>query len=292
MSLLDTIVTKQTKTPILSSRQRFWKRYGLAVIGGAIVLFWFFVAAFAPYLSAYSPDTVDVSNRLLPPSAKHWFGTDSLGRDVYTRVLYGSRISLTTGFIVVIVGGLVGTLLGGAAAFNRGRIEEIIMRCTDLVLCFPPIILAMAIAAALGIGAINTIIAMLIVWWPKFARLAHSIVIVQRSQEYVEAAITVGLGRGHIFLRHVMPNSIGPIIVLVTLDLGNAIITFAGLSFLGLGVIPPTPEWGSMIADGRELVAQWWVATFAGAAILSVVIGFNFLGDGVRDWLDPKARKR
>ena len=161
-----------------------------------------------------------------------------------------------------------------------------------LGLCFPPIILALAIAAALGIGTTNTIIAMLVVWWPKFARLAHSLVLVQRSQEYVEAAVVIGLKPVRILARHIIPNAVGPLIVLVTLDLGNAIITFAGLSFLGLGVVPPTPEWGSMVAEGRELVEQWWVAAFPGFAILSVVLGFNFVGDGVRDWLDPRARQR
>ncbi len=181
-----------------------------------------------------------------------------------------------------------GTLVGGIAAYARGRIEELIMRLTDLVLCFPPIILAMAIAAALGIGTINTIIAMLVVWWPKFARLARSLVLVQRSQEYVEAAVVMGLSPARILIRHIMPNSVGPLIVLVTLDVGNAIITFAGLSFLGLGVVPPTPEWGSMVSEGRELIEQWWVAAFPGLAILTVVLGFNFLGDGIRDWLDPR----
>ena len=166
------------------------------------------------------------------------------------------------------------------------------MRVTDLVLCFPPIILALAIAAALGIGTTNTIIAMLVVWWPKFSRLSRGLVIVQRSQEYVEAAHVVGLNPSRILMRHVLPNAVGPLIVLVTLDIGNAIITFAGLSFLGLGVVPPTPEWGSMVAEGRELVEQWWVASFPGLAILSIVLGFNFLGDGIRDWLDPKSRRR
>lgn len=292
MSLYDTVTSAQGAVPVLTKSQRFRKRYGLPTFGAGIVAFWVLVAILAPFLTPYSPDTVDVASRLQPPSAAHWFGTDSIGRDVYTRLLYGARISLTTGFVVVLVAGVFGTLLGGIAAFCRGRIEELIMRCTDLVLCFPPIILALAIAAALGIGATNTIIAMLVVWWPKFTRLAHSLVIVQRSQEYVEAATVVGLSPTRVLIRHIMPNSVGPLIVLLTLDLGNAIITFAGLSFLGLGVVPPTPEWGSMIAEGRELVAQWWVATFPGAAILSIVIGFNFLGDGVRDWLDPKARKR
>jgi peptide/nickel transport system permease protein len=222
----------------------------------------------------------------------HWLGTDVLGRDVLTRMLFGARVSLTTALVVVIVGAVFGTLLGGIAAYARGRIEGAIMRLTDLVLCFPPIILALAIAAALGIGALNTMIAMLVVWWPKFTRLAHSLVLIQRSQEYVEAAMVMGFSPPRILLRHIIPNSVGPLIVLVTLDLGNAIMTFAGLSFLGLGVVPPTPEWGSMVAEGRELVQQWWVATFPGLAILTVVLGFNFLGDGVRDWLDPKARMR
>jgi peptide/nickel transport system permease protein len=272
--------------------RRQLRRYFLPGLGLAIVLVWILIAICAPLIAPYAPDIVDVTKRLKPPSAQHWLGTDSLGRDVYSRLLYGSRVSLFTGFVVVLVGGAIGTLVGGIAAYARGRTEELIMRATDLVLCFPPIILALAIAAALGIGTTNTIIAMLVVWWPKFARLARSLVIVQRSQEYVEAAIVVGLKPSRILLRHIIPNSVGPLIVLVTLDVGNAIITFAGLSFLGLGVVPPTPEWGSMVAEGRELVDQWWVATFPGLAILTIVLGFNFFGDGVRDWLDPKSRRR
>jgi peptide/nickel transport system permease protein len=278
--------------PTRSKGQRWRRRYGVAAFGAAIILAWAIIAVICPLLTPYAPDAVDVSIRLKPPSSAHWLGTDELGRDVLTRLLYGTRVSLTTGFIVVLVGAVFGTLAGGIAAFGRGRIEEAIMRLTDLVLCFPPIILALAIAAALGIGTLNTVIAMLVVWWPKFARLAHSLVLVQRSQEYVEAAVVVGLRPFRILLRHIIPNAIGPLIVLVTLDVGNAIITFAGLSFLGLGVVPPTPEWGSMVAEGRELVEQWWVAAFPGFAILTVVLGFNFLGDGVRDWLDPKARRR
>jgi peptide/nickel transport system permease protein len=278
--------------PVRTRRQRWRRRYGVAAIGAAIILIWIFVALACPLLTPYSPNAVDVSLRLQPPSEAHWLGTDELGRDVLTRLLYGTRISLVTGVVVVMLGASFGTLLGGAAAYMRGRGEELIMRLTDLVLCFPPIILALAIAAALGIGTTNTIIAMLVVWWPKFARLAHSLVLVQRSQEYVEAAVVVGLKPARILMRHIIPNAVGPLIVLITLDIGNAIITFAGLSFLGLGVVPPTPEWGSMVAEGRELVEQWWVAAFPGFAILTVVLGFNFLGDGVRDWLDPKARQR
>jgi peptide/nickel transport system permease protein len=279
-------------TPPQSKRRRWLRRYGLAASGALIVLIWILAAAFAPLITRYAPAIVDVTIRLKPPSSAHWLGTDALGRDVFTRLIYGARISLFTGIVVVLVSAVFGTLVGGIAAFVRGRAEEIIMRVTDLVLCFPPIILAMAIAAALGIGTLNTIIAMLVVWWPKFARLARSLVLVQRSQEYVEAAIVMGLSPARILLRHIIPNSVGPLIVLVTLDVGNAIITFAGLSFLGLGVVPPTPEWGSMVSEGRELVEQWWVASFPGLAILTIVLGFNFLGDGVRDWLDPRSRRR
>lgn len=277
---------------IASPRARWLRRYGLAAVGAAIILGWVLLAVSAPWISPHDPNFVDVTLRLRPPSAANWFGTDALGRDVATRVIYGARVSLSVGMIVVLVGGLFGTLLGAGAAYARGWAEEALMRVTDLVFCFPPIILAMAIAAALGIGAVNTVIAMLVVWWPKFARLARSLVITQRSMEYVEAAQSIGFGPAHILLRQIVPNAVGPLVVLVTLDLGNAILVFAGLSFLGLGVVPPTAEWGAMVAEGRELVQQWWVATFPGLAILTVVMGFNFMGDGFRDWLDPHARGR
>jgi len=273
-------------------RGRWLRRYGLAATGGAIVLAWVLVAIFATALAPWPHEQVDVTRRLLPPSAEHWLGTDLLGRDVFSRLLVGARISLVAGIVVVVVGGLVGTLIGGIAAYAGGRAEEWMMRATDLVMCFPPIILAMAIAAALGIGVTNTILAMLVVWWPKFARLARSLVLVQRNQEYVEAAHVLGFGPSRILFRHIVPNAVGPLVVLLTLDVGTAILTFAGLNFLGLGVIPPTPEWGAMVSEGRELVEQWWVATFPGVAILTVVIGFNFLGDGIRDRLDPKSRRR
>jgi peptide/nickel transport system permease protein len=211
---------------------------------------------------------------------------------VFSRLLYGARVSLFVSIIVVLLGAAFGILVGGIAAYAGGWVEHMLMRFTDLVLCFPPIILAMAIAAALGIGTVNTMIAMLVVWWPKFARLARGLVLVQRHQEYVEAAHVIGYGPGRVLWKHIMPNALGPLIVLITLDVGHAIIVFAGLSFLGLGVVPPTPEWGAMVSEGRELVEQWWCATFAGLAIFTVVMGFNFLGDGIRDWLDPRARRR
>jgi peptide/nickel transport system permease protein len=280
-------------TDTSAGRRRRWRRrYLLAVLGGAVVALWALAALLAPWITPYAPDTVHVASRLAVPSAMHWLGTDELGRDVLTRVIYGARTSLTVGFTVVLIGGAIGTLIGAVAAYARGVTEEILMRATDLMFCFPPIILAMAIAAALGIGTGNTVIAMLVVWWPKFARLARSLVLSQRSLEYVAAACTIGFSPTHILFRQIVPNALGPLVVLMTLDLGNAILVFAGLSFLGLGVVPPTPEWGSMVSEGRELVSQWWVATFPGLAILTVVIGFNFVGDGLRDWLDPHARRR
>jgi peptide/nickel transport system permease protein len=278
--------------PLPGSRWRRWRRqYALAALGGMIVVLWVVVALFAPVLAPHDPNAVELTLRLRPPGGPYPLGTDELGRDVLSRLIFGTRISLMTGVVVVTIGAAVGTMIGAIAAYAGGLMEEAIMRFTDLVLCFPPIILALAIGAALGIGTTNTIIAMLVVWWPKFARLARSLVLQQRSLEYVEAALVAGYGPGRILLRHIVPNAIGPLIVLVTLDVGNAIIIFSGLSFLGLGVVPPAAEWGSMISEGRELVAQWWVASFPGFAILSIVLGFNFLGDGVRDWLDPRSRR-
>jgi peptide/nickel transport system permease protein len=272
--------------------RRFVRRYALAGLGGLIILFWMIIMLVSPAIAPYSPVQVDVTNRLKAPNSQHWLGTDDLGRDIYSRVLLGSRISLPASFAVVFLAGLFGTLYGGIAAYAGARLEEIMMRIADVVLSFPPLILAMAIAAALGVGITNAILAIFVVWWPKYARLSRSMVIVERSKEYVQAAQVIGFKPARILIRHIFPNAIGPIIVLLTLDIGNAIITFAGLSFLGLGVVPPFPEWGRMVADGRLLINQWWVSSFPGLAIFTVVMGFNFLGDGIRDWIDPKARKR
>ena len=265
----------------------------LPSLGAVVIALGRIAAILAPWIAPYPPDVVNVAGRLLPPSDLHLGSAPTYSAATSSPAcIYGARTSLAVGFIVVLLGGLFGTLLGAIAAYMRGWAEELLMRATDLVFCFPPIILAMAIAAALGIGTRNTVIAMLVVWWPKFARLARSLVIGQRSAEYVAAAQAIGFGPAHILFRQIIPNAVGPLVVLVTLDLGNAILVFAGLSFLGLGVVPPTAEWGSMVSEGRELVNQWWVATFPGLAILTVVIGFNFVGDGIRDWLDPHARRR
>jgi peptide/nickel transport system permease protein len=268
--------------------RRWGGPWALGVMGALIILLWCIVAVLAPRIAPHSSRHVEVLARLKPPSAEHPFGTDSLGRDVLSRVLVGARVSLPAGLIVVLLAAAVGTIYGGVAAYAGSKVEEVQMRVTDLFLSFPPLLLAMAIAAALGKGVLNTIVAMAIVWWPKYARLARSLVLVQRSLEYVEAARALGQGAGRTLLRHIVPNAAGPVVALLALDVGNAMITFAGLSFLGLGIVPPTPEWGAMVAEGQVLIDQWWVSTFPGLAIFTVVVGFNFLGDALRDWLDPR----
>jgi peptide/nickel transport system permease protein len=281
-----------TRPTVPSLARRRVARYLLPAIGAGVIAVWALLAILAPVLAPFRPDGVDVVVRLQAPSLGHLFGTDELGRDVFSRVLYGARTSLPAGLAVVAVAGVAGTLYGGIAAYVGGRLNGVMMRIADVVLAFPPLIIAMAIASALGIGITNAVLSMVVVWWPQYARLSRGLVLAQRNQEYVQAARVLGYQPARILLRHIFPNALGPLIVLLTLDVGNAIITFAALSFLGLGVVPPTPEWGAMVAGGRSLIAQWWVASFPGLAIFSVVLGFNFLGDGIRDWLDPQGRRR
>jgi peptide/nickel transport system permease protein len=284
-----------TEAVALPMPARVTRRWGgpwtIGVVGAAMIVAWGVIALLAPRIAPHPPLQVDVLARLKPPSAEHPFGTDSLGRDVLSRVLLGSRVSLPAGLVVVLLAATFGTLYGGVAAYAGAKTEELQMRVTDLFLSFPPLLLAMAIAAALGKGWLNTIAAMAIVWWPKYARLARSLVLVQRSLEYVEAARALGQGAGRTLVRHIVPNAVGPVVALLALDVGNAMITFAGLSFLGLGVVPPTPEWGAMVSEGQVLIEQWWVSTFPGLAIFTVVMGFNFLGDALRDWLDPRTAR-
>ena len=286
-------MTAQALTIAMPARvgRRWGGPWTIGLAGSTIILAWIAVALLAPRIVPHAPLQVDVLARLKPPSSEHLFGTDSLGRDLFSRVLVGARVSLPAGFVVVLLAAAFGTIYGGVAAYAGTKTEELQMRVTDLFLSFPPLLLAMAIAAGLGKGVLNTIVAMAIVWWPKYARLARSLVLVQRSLEYVEAARALGLGAARTLVRHVVPNAIGPVVALLALDVGNAMITFAGLSFLGLGVVPPTPEWGAMVSEGQVLIEQWWVSTFPGLAIFTVVVGFNFLGDALRDWLDPRGTR-
>ncbi|HET7093143.1 MAG TPA: ABC transporter permease [Thermomicrobiales bacterium] len=264
----------------------------VAVAALAVIALWIAVAFFAPLLAPYPPLKQDVMQRLAPPSAAHWFGTDPLGRDIFSRVLYGSRLSLPVGVAAVVLALVFGTLLGSVAGFLGGRIDEVIMRVTDLFLAFPTVILAMVITAALGAGVRNAIIAIMIAWWPSYARNVRGLVLATRHREFVLAATALGAARPRIFLKHVLPSTLSPLVILGTLDLGHAILTFAALSFLGLGAPPDQPEWGAMIATGRSYFDQWWIGAFPGVAILSVALAFNLVGDSLRDYFDPRYRNQ
>lgn len=284
----------QVDTPLRRVRYlaRILWRSRAATIGLVILSFWFFVAVFAPFLAPYDPSAQDLVNRLKKPDSVHWFGTDELGRDVFSRVLYGARISIPLGFMVVGLSGLVGLVVGSIAGYLGGLADEILMRVADAVLAFPSLVLAMAITAALGPSLNNAMLAIVAVLWPTYARVMRAQVLAIKAMEYIEAAHAVGVPQWRILVRHVLPNSYAPLLVKASLDVGNAILIAAGLSFIGLGAVPPTPEWGAMVSMGRQKFAQWWIATFPGLAMFTVVIGFNFLGDGLRDILDPRLRRR
>lgn len=262
-----------------------------ATIGCLILLFWAAVAILAPHLAPFDPLAQDLANRLKGPGAVHWFGTDELGRDIFSRVLYGARISMPLGLIVVAVSSVVGSIVGGISGYVGGLFDELVMRIADAVLAFPSLVLAMAITAALGPSLNNAMLAIAIVLWPTYARVIRGQVLAVKALDFVEAAYAVGVPPWRILVRHVAPNSFTPILVKASLDVGNAILIGAGLSFIGLGAVPPTPEWGAMVSMGRQKFAQWWIAAFPGLAMLTLVMGFNFLGDGLRDLLDVRVRR-
>jgi peptide/nickel transport system permease protein len=263
----------------------------LAVVAFAVVGLWLALAAAAPLLVSYEPLRQDIAGRLAPPSAGHWLGTDPLGRDILSRVLHGARISIPVGLAAVILAAILGALVGGLAGFVGRRLDDVAMRVTDLMLAFPTVILALVITAALGVGIRNAVIAIMVAWWPTYARLVRGLVLAVREREYVQVAYALGASDARILCRYVAPNVVSSVIVLATLDVGHAILTFASLSFLGLGPPPEVPEWGGMIAAGRNYLDQWWIATFPGLAILSLTIAFNVVGDSLRDFLDPRLRK-
>ncbi len=269
---------------------RFLARNPLATIGLLLLTAWLFISLTAPLISPVEPRKQNIPKRMTPPGSAFTFGSDQLGRDVMTRVFYGGRTSLPGGIIVVVVAMLIGTFLGAIAGFLGGWVDEVVMRLTEVFLAFPTIILAMTIAAALGPSLFNAIIAMIVVWWPGFTRLVRAQVMSTKRRDFVEAARALGVSPTRLLWRTILPNCVAPIIVLATTDLGTAILVFAGLSFLGLGPDPSVPEWGRMIADGTQFFDQWWLSVFPGLAIFTIVLAFNFIGDGVRDALDPRLR--
>jgi len=271
------------------SESSLWRNRAF-LIGTVIVGAWLVTALAAPLIAPQSPVDVDVMNRLQPPSNGHLFGTDEAGRDNFSRIVYGARITIPAALGVILVAVLVGSAVGAVAGYAGGRVDEVLMRVVDVVLAFPSILLAMAITAALGLGLRHAMLAMILVWWPEFARLMRGQVLATKANDYVASARALGAETWRIVGLHVIPNAFPPIVVKATLDIGNAIILTAALSFIGLGAVPPEPEWGAMIAAGRAKFEYWWAATFPGLAILSVVLGFNFLGDGLQDWLNPRLR--
>ncbi|MBO6923128.1 MAG: ABC transporter permease [Roseicyclus sp.] len=261
-----------------------------AVIGLIVLVCWILVTILAPVLAPYDPAGL-VGRARLPPSAEHWLGTDMLGRDVLSRVIYGSRISISIGLIAVLLGGIPGVILGLLAGYFGGWVDTIISRFVDALLAFPSILLALVVIAALGASIQNMMIAVGVATLPDYARLVRGTVLSIKSQPYVEAARLVGNSHLRTMARHILINANAPIVVLATLQIGSAILIGAGLSFLGLGAQPPTPEWGLMSAEGRQMLQRaWWISTFPGIAILSVVIACNLVGDGLRSALDPKMR--
>lgn len=265
-------------------------RQPLAVIGATVIAAWVLIALLAPLLAPYSPLAQEPAV-LSAPSGAHWMGTDEVGRDVFSRVLHGARVSLPAAVLLVAAAALVGSVLGAVAGFLGGWADAVVMRLADLVFAFPGIILALAVAAALGANLRNAVIAVVVVSWPAYARLARSLVLSARSSQYVLSSRLLGASSLRTLAVDVRPNAIGPLLVLAALDVGNAVLLLSGLSFLGLGAQPPLPEWGAMVASGAQNFDRWWVGVYPGLAILTVVLAFNFVGDALRDTLDPRTAR-
>jgi peptide/nickel transport system permease protein len=265
------------------------KRNPLAVMGLAIIIVLLVVAAFAPLIATHDPIAQTLSNRLKPPSAAHLFGTDQLGRDIFSRIVYGARVTLVIVLLVVVTVGPIGLLIGAASGYLGGWVDRTLMRITDIFLAFPRLILALAFVAALGPGLVNAVIAIAFTAWPPYARVARAETLVIRNADYIAATRLMGASSWRIVLRHIVPMCLPSLIVRTTLDMAGIILIAAGLGFLGLGAQPPLPEWGAMISAGREHIFDfYWVAMFPGLAICIVALGFNLLGDGLRDVMDAK----
>lgn len=264
------------------------------VVGGIIVVTWTIIAFTVQWWAPYDPvpTAADTAPRLLSPSWDHLMGTDALGRDVFSRMLFGSRQSLPIAAIVIAASVSLGCVVGAVAGFFGGWLDALLMRISDITMSFPPILLAMTVTASLGPGLKNALFAMIIVWWPIYARLLRAQVLSVRQLDHVTAATAMGAGRWRLLVRHILPLSMTPVLVNATMDFGQVVLLGAALSFIGLGAVPPNPEWGSMISEGAVRFYEWWIAAAPGIAIVTVVLGFNFLGDGMRDFLDPRTKRR
>jgi peptide/nickel transport system permease protein len=266
-------------------------RQPLAIAGAVVIGAWVVIAIFAPLIAPSNP-LAQTFTPALGPSWQHLFGTDELGRDVLSRVIYGSRVTLPIGLVLVAASATGGGTIGAVAGYFRGPLDGLLMRMTDLVFAFPPIILAMVVAAVLGRSLENAALAIVVVAWPSYARVVRGLVLNVGDSEYVQSARLLGASARRALFRDVLPNVAGPVLVLMTLDLANAILLLSGLSFLGLGAQPPQAEWGSMVSEGTTYFQWWWIGTFPGLAIFTVVLAFNFLGDSLRDVFDPRTGLR
>jgi len=283
---------------VVSALKKLWVRSGrVSVTGSMVMMLFLFSAFFAGIISPHDPIEQDITIALRPPvfwdrgSSDHILGTDELGRDVLSRLFYGARISLLVGFVAVILSGVIGALLGLASGYFGGRTDSVIMRIVDIQLSMPAILLALAIIGAVGPSLTNIIIVIAVTTWADYARVIRAQVLSIRENEFVDLAKVAGCSTFRILRKHIFPSTINSLIIIGTLMLGRVIILESALSFLGLGVQPPTPSWGSMLADGRQYITYaWWLATFPGLAIMLVVLGTNLMGDWMRDWLDPKMR--
>lgn len=279
----------------VSPLRSFWNHFRAnrgAVGGLAIVLAVLLLAAFAPWLAPYAPDATDSTAFLQPPSLTHWLGTDAIGRDILSRLIFGSRLSLLIGLSVVALAMTVGVTLGLVAGFFRGTLEIVIMRVMDIIMTLPSLLLAVVIVAILGPGLMNAMLAVCVVVLPHYVRITRAAVIAEASRDYVTAAKLSGAGPLRLMFSEVLPNCAAPLIVQASLGVSTAILDAAALGFLGLGAQPPAPEWGTMLADAREFVLRaWWVVSFPGLIILATVLAFNLMGDGLRDALDPKLKR-
>jgi peptide/nickel transport system permease protein len=298
--ITDTISGRATGQAALAvaiapRRFDFFRRYSrerAAMAGLIIFLVFLFMAVFAPFVAPYDPLEQHISDSLVGPSRDYWLGTDKLGRDIFSRMVYGARISLFVGGAVVLIAGTFGSLVGLLAGYARGFADESLMRITDIFFAFPSLILAMAIAGALGPSLATALIAVAVVTWPVYARLVRGQVLVLREREFVQAAQVIGSSRNRILWRHLFPNTLAPLLVQASFDMGAIILIVAGLSFVGFGAQPPTPEWGVMISEGRNYITtHWWLTAVPALAMLFLVAAFNLIGDGLRDVLDPRLRK-
>ena len=277
---------------MLHAIKKLFRSNYLFTLGVVICMAWILAAVFAPVIAPYDPIAQDILLRLQPPSAEHWFGTDSFGQDIFSRVIYGGRYSLLAGCLTVVIAGVIGTFYGAIAGYVGGRTDNIMMRISEMILAFPSLILAMIINAVMGSNLFNTMFALVIVAWPTYARLMRSVVLSVKENEYVTASEALGASKLRILVKEIIPNSISSVLIMATTDIGNQILMFSTLSFLGLGSAPPTPEWGMMVSDGVNNFNKFWVAGFPGLAIFTMAVGANFIGDGLRDLLDPKLRKQ